>query len=686
MEEKNLEIFNFNTPLSLRNMQIKDAFWKNEMELVRREVLPYQWNALNDRVEGAAPSFCMRNFRIAGKLNHQRREQGQEFQEPKYTFRGFEALPEDPEHLEDKFYGFVFQDSDFSKWIEAVGYSLAQHPDPELEKTADEAIELVCAAQQEDGYLDTYYIINGRDKTFTNLRDNHELYCFGHLVEGAVAYYEATGKDRLLNAARRFADYIDGYFGPEEGKCKGYPGHEIAEMALVRLYEVTGEDRYLQLGRFFIDERGKQPCYFGQEEHEHGHEDEHEKQMKYQYHQAHLPVRQQTEAVGHAVRAVYLYSGMADIARLTKDESLYAACRRLWESIVNEKMYVTAGIGGTHIGEAFSFPYDLPDDTAYAETCASIGLAFFARRMLEIAPEAEYANVMERALYNGILSGMALDGKSFFYVNPLSVNPQACQKDERKFHVKAVRQKWFGCACCPPNIARLVSSVAAYAYTENEDTLWTHLYIGGEITKRAGESQLTLRMESGIPWDGRAKMTVQAGEPVNCTLAFRLPGWCGNEAPAITAPDGIERTDRDGYCYLTGNWSDGDVVALDFPMKTRLVRANNRVREDLGKLAVLRGPITYCLEEADNGPDLHLCRIDPAHIGEAKTVHMEIDGVKLDRLELPGLREEPDNGPLYWEYAPARTRPVTLKFIPYFAWANRGEGEMLVWVRSGADY
>ena len=334
MEEKNLEIFNFNTPLSLRNMQIKDAFWKNEMELVRREVLPYQWNALNDRVEGAAPSFCMRNFRIAGKLNHQRREQGQEFQEPKYTFRGFEALPEDPEHLEDKFYGFVFQDSDFSKWIEAVGYSLAQHPDPELEKTADEAIELVCAAQQEDGYLDTYYIINGRDKTFTNLRDNHELYCFGHLVEGAVAYYEATGKDRLLNAARRFADYIDGYFGPEEGKCKGYPGHEIAEMALVRLYEVTGEDRYLQLGRFFIDERGKQPCYFGQEEHEHGHEDEHEKQMKYQYHQAHLPVRQQTEAVGHAVRAVYLYSGMADIARLTKDESLYAACRRLWESIV----------------------------------------------------------------------------------------------------------------------------------------------------------------------------------------------------------------------------------------------------------------------------------------------------------------------------------------------------------------
>ena len=358
-----MENRNFNTPLSLQNIEITDSFWKNEMELVRKEVLPYQWNALNDRVEGAAPSFCMRNFKAAGKLNSQRREQGKAFLEPKYTFRGFEALPEDPEHLEDdKFYGFVFQDSDFYKWIEAVGYSLAQHPDPELEKTADEAIELVCAAQQEDGYLDTYYIINGRDKSFSNLRDHHELYCFGHLVEGAVAYYQATGKDRLLNAARRFADHIAGYFGPEEGKCKGYPGHEIAEMALVRLYEATGEERYLELSRFFVEERGKQPYYFDQEMHEGEAKKKDEKQIRYQYHQAHLPVRQQEEAVGHAVRAVYLYSGMADIARLTEDEGMYAACRRLWESIVNEKMYITAGIGGTHIGEAFSFPYDLPDD------------------------------------------------------------------------------------------------------------------------------------------------------------------------------------------------------------------------------------------------------------------------------------------------------------------------------------
>ena len=433
----------YSQPLSLRSVQVSDAFWKQEMELVRKEVIPYQWEALNDRVEGAAPSYAMRNFRVAAKKNQERKELGAAFQ-------GFETLSEELDSLEDRFYGCVFQDSDFSKWIEAVGYSLNQHPDPELERIADGAIDLVCAAQQEDGYLDTYYIINGKNKIFTNLRDHHELYCMGHLIEGAVAYYEATGKDKLLKAAARFADYAAARFGTEEGKKKGYPGHEIAEMALVRLYDVTGEQRYLELSKYFIEERGKRPYYFDKE-----HPEEvkkgHEEDLRYAYNQAHLPVRQQEEAVGHSVRAVYLYSGMADIARITGDETLYASCKKLWDSIAKEKMYITGGIGATRIGESFSYPYDLPNDTAYAETCASIGLVFFARRMLEIHPDGRYANVMERALYNGILSGMALDGKSFFYVNPLEVVPEACHKDERKFHVKPVRQKWFGCACCPPN-------------------------------------------------------------------------------------------------------------------------------------------------------------------------------------------------------------------------------------------
>lgn len=339
------------SPVSLRKVQVTDAFWKHEMELVRREVIPYQWEALNDRIPEADPSFCMRNFKIAGKITAQRKEMGADYKEVKWPII-FQPLPEDMEHMEDRFYGCLFQDSDFSKWIEAVGYSLTQHPDAELEKTADEAIDIVCAAQQENGYLDTYYIINDMSKVFTNLKDNHELYCFGHLTEGAVAYYQATGKDKLLKAAQRYADYIASCFGPEPDKKKGYPGHEIAEMALVRLYEATGDDKYLNLSRFFVDQRGTRPYYFDAEHPEavkKGHEDE----LRYQYNQAHLPVREQDEAVGHAVRAVYLYSGMADIARLTGDEALYAACEKLWDNITRKKMYITGGIGATHMARPF---------------------------------------------------------------------------------------------------------------------------------------------------------------------------------------------------------------------------------------------------------------------------------------------------------------------------------------------
>lgn len=284
----------FSKPISLKRIQLDDGFWKPEMELVRKEVIPYQWETLNDRVPEAAPSYCMHNFKVAARMNKEKREQGSKYQEPTYTFRGFEALPDDPRHPDDdKFYGFVFQDSDFSKWIEAVAYSLTQHPDPELEKIADGAIDIVCAAQLENGYLDTYYIINGMDKMFTNLKDHHELYCFGHLTEGAVAYYQATGKDKLLKAAMRFADFIASYFGTEEGKCKGYPGHEIAEMALVRLYEVTGDEKYKKLAEYFVNQRGTQPYYFDSE----GKVTEKEKKTKirYQYYQAHLPVRDQKD-------------------------------------------------------------------------------------------------------------------------------------------------------------------------------------------------------------------------------------------------------------------------------------------------------------------------------------------------------------------------------------------------------
>ena len=675
-ETEKMDQKNFSKPLSLAKVQVTDAFWKKEMELVRTEVIPYQWNALNDNVPGAAPSFCMRNYRRAGEVEKERKAKGDKFVQIKYPLDTFETLPKDGK-MDGRFYGFLFQDTDFTKWVEAVAYSLTQHPDPELEKTADEAIEAVCAAQREDGYLDTYYLINDQDMIFTNLKDNHELYCFGHLTEGAVAYYQATGKDHLLKAAERFADFIASKLGHGEGKKAGYPGHEIAEMALMRLYDLTGEQKYLDLAKYFIDERGTKPYYYDIERGLTCPEGE----ERYSYNQANRPVRQQDEVQGHSVRAVYLYSGMADVARATQDESLLKACETLWNNMVHQKMYVTGGIGATHIGEAFSFNYDLPNDTAYAETCASIGLVFFARRMLEIQAKAEYADVMELALYNGVLSGMALDGKSFFYVNPLSVVPSACHADSRLQHVKTVRQKWFGCACCPPNIARIVSSIAAYAFTENEDTLLTHLYLGGSIRKTFPTGTLTLSIASDMPWDGHITVTLHADAPVSGTLGFRLPGWCPN--PNVTADKPVRVAD--GYAYLSGEWHDGETIVLDFPMPVRLNRANNRVREDMRQVAVTRGPVTFCAEQADNGENLHLLRVNAEKFGkDGEGVQVLPDsrfGHRTVKLLVPGFRQQEDaEGALYAPYQSAEESPCQIELIPYYAWCNRGEGEMRVWL------
>ncbi len=678
----------FSTPIDLKKVTVTDPFWRREMELVRNEVIPYQWEALNDRVPGADPSWCMRNFRVAGRMMADQRRLGARYTPPTYTNRGFQALPEDMEHPEDdKFYGFLFQDTDFSKWIEAVGYSLTQHPDPALEKIADEAIDVVCAAQTPEGYLDTYYIINGMDAALTNLRDNHELYCLGHLVEGAVAYYQATGKDKLLKAAARFADYIDQRFGPEEGKCKGYPGHEIAEMALVRLYEVTGEEKYLRLSKFFVDQRGQEPNYFIEEERIRA-EKEGRKWTKPStnpdYHQAAKPVREQDEAVGHAVRAVYLYSGMADVARLTGDDSLLAACDRLWDNIVNKKLYVTGGIGGTHHGEAFSYNYDLPNDTAYSETCAAIGLAFFARRMLQIKPESKYADVMEMALYNTVLAGMALDGKSFFYVNPLAVVPEACRKDQRLWHVQPTRRKWFGCACCPPNIARIVASIASYAYTENKDTLFTHLYMGGTVEKVFADGKLTMEVKARMPWHGHVYVTLHCAGAVNGALAFRIPNWaqdavitCGEKMPVY----------KDGYAYLSGEWHEGDMITLHLPMQVRMLAANPAVRADVDKVAFRRGPVTFCAEQADNGDNLHMLRVDTRYIGDrGEGIKWEFDedtfGHETVKLHVPAKRLLPvADQSLYTMWQPPKEEAAEITLVPYYTWANRGEGEMLVWLR-----
>lgn len=631
----------YSNHIDLKNINISDPFWSGMIELVRREVIPYQYKALNDQIEGAEKSYCIDNFIKASRIVNDIRD-GKDI--PTY--------PADKWHYDDNnaddnaFHGWVFQDSDVYKWIEAVAYSLVSHPDAELEAEVDKCVDLICSAQLDNGYLDTLYVINNRDECFSNLKDFHELYCFGHLAEAAVAYFNSTGKDKLLNATCRFADLICDTFG--EDKVKGYPGHEIAELALVKLYDVTKKQKYLDMAKFFVDERGKKPYYYdlvlGKKT----------VYDNYHYNQAHRPPRMQDEAVGHAVRGVYLYSGMADIAKRYGDDELYSACQKIWDNIENRKMYITGGIGATVDGEAFSFDFDLPNDLAYSETCASIGLCFFARRMSEITPNSHYADVLERGLYNTVLSGMAEDGKSFFYVNPLEVLPKASHNDSRKYHIKPVRQKWFGCACCPPNLARIISSIGEYCYTQNDSTLFVHQFIGGTAKTDFGN----LFVNSDYINTGSVSLNIESA----CTLAVRIPYWC--DSFSIDA----EYELIDGYAYI--NAKADKTVNIHFDIQPKLVACSNRVRANVGKVALMRGPIVYCLEGVDNGDNLQLLCIDE------NTDFVMND----DKIIAKGYRQK-EASSLYSDYKKVEETPCDLIFTPYHKWANRGENEMSVYIR-----
>lgn len=638
--------------LSMKDIKITDKFFGKYMELIRTHVIPYQWEALNDRIEGAEPSHCMENFKIAA------------------------------EKQKGTFHGFVFQDSDAYKWLEAVGYSLMWHPDPELEKTADGAIDDICDAQQPDGYLNTYYIINGLEKRFTNLMDNHELYCLGHMTEAAVVYYQATGKRKLLDAAIRYIDYVDKIIGPEPGKLHGYPGHEVLEMALVRLYEITKDKKHLALAKYFIDQRGKEPLYFDEERKKNNNKffwkDSY---FQYQYYQAGKEVKKQDKAEGHAVRAVYLYSGMAAVAKETNDEELLQVCERLWDNITRKQMYITGSIGATAYGESFTFDYDLPNDTIYGETCAAVGLIFFARRMFEITKDSKYTDVMERVLLNGTLSGMSLDGKKFFYVNPLEVFPEASLKDHNKSHVKVERQKWFGCACCPPNIARLLSSIGSYAYTKTKDCFYMNLYIGGQINTNIGHRKVNITVDTDYPWDGNVKIHFHQEEEASFAFAVRIPGWCREYKIAVNG-EAITAKRKKGYVYIDRAWKKGDEITCNFKMEVVLNQANPNVREDLGKVAVSRGPIIYCLEEADNGAGLHRIYINKNTSFREQFEENLFNGVVTLICEGEVLTDTNWNSDvLYQPYQEPVFAKKELKWIPYYSWANRNPGEMLVWVK-----
>ncbi|SCB60378.1 hypothetical protein GA0061105_110182 [Rhizobium aethiopicum] len=566
----------------------------------------------------------------------------------------------------------MFWDSDLGKSIETIAYSLYRRPNRQLEARADEIIDMYEKMQDKDGYLNAWFQRVEPSRRWTNLRDHHELYCAGHLMEAAVAYYQATGKRKLLDIMCRYADYMIKVFGHGEGQIPGYCGHEEIELALVKLARVTGENKYLDLSKFFIDERGTEPHFFTAEAARDGRSAADFHQKTYEYGQAHLPVREQTKVVGHAVRAMYLYSGMADIATEYKDDSLTAALETLWDDLTTKQMYITGGIGPAASNEGFTDYYDLPNDTAYAETCASVGLVFWASRMLGRGPDRRYADVMEQALYNGALPGLSTDGKTFFYDNPL--------ESAGKHH----RWKWHHCPCCPPNIARLVTSIGSYMYAVADDEIAVHLY--GESTARlrlANGAEVELEQATNYPWDGAVAFTTRLVKPARFALSLRIPDWAEGATLSVNgAMLDLGADVRDGYARIDREWADGDRVALYLPLALRPQYANPKVRQDAGRVALMRGPLVYCVETTDNGDDLNTIVL-PRELPAAETVVLKElnDAVALD---LKVEREETSGWgtPLYRK-RPAERQVATARFVPYHLWDNRAPGEMLVWVQSG---
>lgn len=631
-----------NKNISLKNVQVQDGFWKPMQDLIIETVIPYQEKILNDEIPGVEKSHALANFRIAAGM-----EKGE-------------------------FYGMVFQDSDVAKWLEAVAYSLVVHPDAELEKRADEVIETIEKAQQEDGYLNTYFTIKEPEHRWQNLQECHELYCAGHMMEAAVAYYDATGKDKLLKVMERMADHIDRRFGPD--KITGIPGHQEVEIGLMRLYHTTGEERYCNLAEYFINERGKNPNFFYEESQKRGWTHFGIDPKDTVYNQSFATVYDQKEAVGHSVRAVYMYTAMADIAGTTGDERLYQACVDLWKNMTEKRMYLTAGIGSTGELEAFTKDYDLPNDMVYAETCASIGLIFFAKQMLELEANGKYADVMERAFYNGTISGMQADGKRFFYVNPLEVNPGISGVVPGYKHVLPERPGWYACACCPPNLVRLITSLGKYVWDETDDTIFSHMFVG----QKAELEKADIDVENSYPWEGKVTYHVHSKKEEEYTLAIHIPGYLKDICVKVNGEQ-IEwkKFMKNGYLYLTRKWGESQVEIL-FDLEVRKVYANKNVREDAGKVALMRGPFVYCFEGVDNGNDLQAMCIDADTQAET---FVGKEGVLKDKvcIHVQGYEDERESDALYSEEKPDY-QPHELTAIPYYLWGNRGVNQMRVWM------
>ena len=639
--------------LPLADNKIIGGFWRQRIDNVIHDVIPYQWKALNDQIPGAEPSHSIENFRIAS---------GQST---------------------GTFYGLIFQDSDVGKWIEAASYGLTDRRDAELEAIIDGVIELIGQSQEADGYLDTYFSMAAPDKKWTDFAMGHEMYCGGHLMEGAIAYYQATGKRSFLDIMIRYADHLDRHFGKGPEKIVAYCGHPEIELALWRLFDLTGENRYANLATFFVEERGRHPEVLDNRKVIHwggigpvGPANNPWHQAD--YYQDHAPVREQVHADGHSVRAMYLFCAMADQWRQSGDASLGKALERLWDDTVNRRMYVTGGIGSQAVSERFTIDYDLPSDTAYAETCASIGLIFWAWRMTLASPRREYADTLERSLYNGALSGISLDGTRYFYVNPLEVVPAVAHARQDHDHVKTERVQWFGCSCCPPNIARLVCSVAQFQYSYDETGIWVHQYVASTAGFGSPQGPLRIEQSGDYPWQGDIRLRlVEVPGQHDLTIRLRLPDHAGQARLTVNGTV-IKPVMSHGYAEVSRRWEAGDVIRLEFDLPIRILRSHPKVRETSGLVAVQRGPLVYCIEEVDNGPDLHLLRIDPEAPMTTEPATGIGNGVLAIRAQ--GWRVQTnDEGSLYSTEAERRI-PCDVVLVPYYAWGNRGLGEMRVWL------
>ena len=593
-------------------------------------------------------------------------------------------LKDDEEH-------HIFYESDLAKWLEAVFVSLQKNPDNELNSYAENLIEKIISNQEENGYLNSFFTFFEPENKFKNLKVRHELYCAGHLMEAALEHLKLNGTSRFYDAMERYMDHIASTFGIEPGKKRGYPGHQEIELALLKAYEQTGKQKYLDLADYFLSERGRKPHYY----------DEEERQLKlkekeldlsdypseikdfismlnsgeeknYSYLQAHdLPVNQKT-AEGHSVRALYMYTAMADLARIKKDSKMLRTCKSLWRNIIDRRLYVHGGVGSSHIGERFTFDYDLPNDIAYAETCASIALMFFAERLSRIERNSEYADIIEKALYNTILASTSANGKGFFYDNYLECIPEFLVFQQRRH---GIRDEYHTCSCCPPNINRLIADLGKYIYSSCSEGINVHQYISSESCFKIDGDSVHLKQLSGFPWEGSSKLTLNKVSGKEFSLFIRVPEWDQNMKVGING-NKVSFKKIKGYAQIKRTWKEGDEVSLSFNLKPRVVRSLSKVRYNVQRACVFRGPLLYCIESIDNGPYLNQILMNQDQKLEAVD-----DEIFEGCISITGdmIRLNDSTDVLYSSSKP-ELHKTKVKLIPYFLWANRGENEMLVWI------